>query len=80
LSTFILGGLEAAALEAGINPSGNLRPQPDLDGEQCIDFESTQLPTLFTQLLNCSPRGAGELEPQLLVRQQAANDSFNRSM
>jgi len=65
--SFIVAGLEAAALKPWINPGGNIRPQPDLHGEQRIDFETAQLPPLFSQLRERSPRGASELEPQLLV-------------
>jgi hypothetical protein len=47
-SSFIFVGLEAAALKPWINPGGNIRPQPDLYGEQRVDFEAGQLPTLLS--------------------------------
>ena len=59
----IVVGLEAAALKPWINPIGNVRPQPDLDGEQRVDFDPAQLPALFTELRERSPREACELEP-----------------
>src|ERR1700730_8552797 len=49
-SCFIFVGLEAAALKPGINPGGNIRPQPGLHGEQGVDFEAGQLPTLLSEL------------------------------
>jgi hypothetical protein len=78
--SFIVAGLEAASLKPWINPGGNIRPQLSLHGEQRVDFETAQLPTLFSQLSKRSARGASELEPQVLVRQQTTDDSFNRSM
>jgi hypothetical protein len=79
-SWFIFVRLEAAALKPWINPGGNIRPQPDLHGEQRVDFEAGQLPTLLGELRERSLRRASELATQLFVRQQAADDSFNRSM
>ena len=79
-SRFTVVGLQAAALKPRINPGGNLRPQTDLNGEQRVDFEAAQLPTLFMQLHERSPWRPRELVPQLLVRQEAADDSFNRSL
>jgi hypothetical protein len=79
-SSFILVVLEAAALKPWIDPSGNIRPQPDLDGEQRVGFEAGELPTLLGQLRERSLRRARELAPQFLIRQQATDDSFNRSM
>jgi hypothetical protein len=73
-------GLQGAALKPRINPGGRFRPQTDVYGEQRVDFEAAQLPTLFTQLCERSPRRANELLPQLFIRQQAADNSFNRSM
>jgi hypothetical protein len=63
-----------------INPGGNIRPQPGLHGEQGVDFEAGQLPTLLSELRKRSLWRASELSPQLFVRQQAADDPFNRSM
>jgi hypothetical protein len=48
-SFFFLLVLEAAALKAWINPGGNRRPQPDLHGEQRVDFDASQFPTLFAK-------------------------------
>ena len=73
-------GLQAAALKPRINPGGHLRPKTDLYGEQRLDFETAQLPTLFTQVRERPPRRPNELVPQLLIRQEAADDSLNRSM
>jgi len=80
MSCFIVAGLQAAALKPRINPGGHLRPQTDLYGEQRVHFEPAQLPTLFTQLRERSPRRPSELVPQLLIRQEAADGSFNRSL
>ena len=60
---FVALGLAAAAPQPWIDPSGNIRPQPDLCGAQCVDFEAAQLPTLFTQRRDRLPRGVSELEP-----------------
>jgi hypothetical protein len=76
----IVRGLEAAALKPWINPGGRVRPEPDFCREQRVDLEAAQLPPLVTELGERSLRGASELEPQLLIRQEAADDSFNRSM
>src|ERR1700730_12950356 len=78
--SLIVRGLEAAALKSWINPGGSVRPQSDFCREQRVDLEVAQLPALVTELRERSLRGPSELEPQLLVRQQAADDSFNRSM
>ncbi len=80
LSRFTVVGLQAAALEPRINPCRHLGPQTDLYSEQRVDFEAAQLPTLFVQLRERSPRRSNELVPQLLIRQEAADDSFNRSL
>jgi hypothetical protein len=79
-SFFIFVGLEAAALKPWINPGGNIRPQPCLHGEQCVDLEARELPTLLSQLSERSLRRASELAPQLLIGEQATDDPFNRSM
>jgi hypothetical protein len=72
--------LEAAALKSWINSGGSVRPQPDLCREQRVGFEAAQLPTLLMQLRERSPGRLDELVPQLLIRQQAADESFNRAM
>ena len=79
-SCFTVLRLQAAALKPRINPGGDLRPQTDLYREQRVDFEVAQLPTLLTQLRERSAWSPNKLESQLLVRHEAANDSFNRSM
>jgi hypothetical protein len=79
-SSFKVVGLQAAALKPRINPGGHLGPQIELYGEQRVDFKATQLPTLLIQLRERSPRKVNELVPQLLVRQEAPDDPFNRSM
>src|SRR5260221_4248298 len=73
-------GLQAAALEPGIDPGRHFRPQTDFYREQRVHFEAAQLPTLLMQLRERSPWRASELVPQLLICQQAADDPFNRSM
>jgi hypothetical protein len=80
VSRFTLIGLQAAALKPWINPSGHLRPQTVLYREQRVDFEPGQFPTLFIQPHQCSLGGSNELAPQILIRQKAADDSFNRSL
>src|SRR5579862_2261554 len=75
-SCLILVGLEAAALKPWINPSRDIRPQPDLDGEQRVGFEPGELPPLLRERGERSLRRAGELAPQLFIRQQAADDPF----
>src|SRR5580658_9734448 len=57
LSRLIIVAFEATALNPRIDPSGNIRPQPDVHGEQRLDFEAAQLPTLFAQLRERSLRG-----------------------
>jgi hypothetical protein len=79
-SSLFLFVFEAAALKTWINPGGNFRPQSDLHREQRVDLDASQLPTLFAEFDERSLRGARELEPQLLVCHQTADDSFNRSM
>jgi hypothetical protein len=74
------GGLETAALQLRINPIGGVRPQPGVGADQRVNLDAGQIPPLFTQGLERSPRGASKLKPQVLVRQEAADDSFNRSM
>ena len=76
---FVFGALEAGALKTWINPGGSLRPQSGLHGEQRVDFDARQLPTLFAELRERTLGGASEAEPQLFVRQQAADDSLDRS-
>jgi hypothetical protein len=73
-------GLEPAALKPWVNSAGDITPQPDLCGEQRVSFEPAQLPSLFTELRERSSRGASEPQSQLLIRQEAADDSFNSSM
>jgi hypothetical protein len=72
--------LQAAALKPRIDPGGHLGPQTDLYREQRVDFQAAQLPPLFIQLRERSTRRAGEVVPQLFIRQQPADHSFNRSM
>jgi hypothetical protein len=72
--------LQAAALEPWINPGGDLGPQIPLYSEQRVAFEAAQLPTLFMQLHKRLRRRADELAPQLLIGQEAADYSFNRSL
>jgi len=79
-SRFTIVGLQAAALKPRINPGGRLGPQTDFYGEQRIDLEAAQVPTLFIQLRERSPRRPGELVPQLLIGQEAADNSFDRSL
>src|SRR5258707_12483579 len=71
---------EAAALKPWINPVGHLWPETAVDGEQRVELEAAQLPPLFDELGERSPRPASELEPQFLVRQQAAEDWFDQSL
>jgi hypothetical protein len=80
LSCFTVAGLQAAALKPRIDPGGHLGPQIDLDGEQRVNFQTAQLPPLFIQLRERSPRRASEIVPQLFIRQQTADHSFDRSM
>jgi len=80
VSRFTVAGLQIAALKPRIDPDGHLGPQTDLCGEQRVDFETAQLPTLFAQFCERSPGSANEVLPQFLIRQQTADHSFNRSM
>jgi hypothetical protein len=41
-------GLEGRALEPWVNAHGDVRPQPDLGGEQRFDFKAAQVPPLFS--------------------------------
>src|SRR4051812_46995645 len=79
-SCFAVLGLQAAALEPRINPAGDLGPQAELGSEQRVDFEAAQLPPLFIEHHERSFRKATELVPQFLIRQETADDSFNRSL
>jgi len=79
-SRFTVVGLQAAALKPRIDPCGHLGPQTGIDREQRVNLEAAQLPTLFVQIHERSPRKPSELVPQLLIRQKAADDSFNRSL
>jgi hypothetical protein len=58
----VVRGLEAAALKPWINPSSHIGPQPDVYGQQGVDFEPAQLPSLFTQFRDRLPREASELK------------------
>src|SRR5438876_6009083 len=64
--SFIVVGLEAAALKAWINSGGSVRPHPDVCCDQRVDLEAGELPTLFSQRREHSLRRASELAPQLL--------------
>ena len=79
-SRFTVVGLQAAALKPRIDPGGHVRLQTHVYCEQRVDFEAAQFPTLLVQLHERSPRRPSELAPQLLIRQEAADDSFNRSL
>jgi len=80
LSRFAVVALQAAALKPRINPGGHFRPQTDRCREQCVNFKAAQLPTLFMQPQERSPWRPNELVPKLLIRQESADDSFNRSL
>jgi hypothetical protein len=79
-SCLTVGGLQAAALKPRIDPGGHFGPQTNLYGEQRVDFQAAQLPPLFIQLRERSPRRASEIVAQLFIRQQTADHSFDRSM
>jgi hypothetical protein len=79
-SRFPVQSLQAAALKPRINSGGDLNPQTHLCGEQRVDFDTAQLPSLFMQLRERSLRRPNELVSQFLIRQEPADGSFNRSL
>jgi len=80
LSGVTIAVLQAAALKPRINPGGSPRPQAGFRGEQRVDFKTAQVPALFNQLRKRSLGRTGERAPQLVIRQEAADEPFNCSM
>jgi hypothetical protein len=72
--------LETAALEPGINASGDLRPQANVRTDQCIDLRMIQFPSLLAKSFKRVFRRSHELDPQFLVRRKPTYYSFNDSL
>jgi hypothetical protein len=79
-SCFIFLGVRTRSLKPRVDAGGDIGPHADFCGKQRVHFDPAQLPPLFTQLGERTSRGASELQPQVLIRQETADDSFNGPM